>query len=163
MKSKKVTQYQCEFCDKKGLSASHIASHEKHCTMNPKRVCRVCKMDHEGQTATGQVPIETLLAILPEPSTLKKVVWTEISKTIEWDSDAVLQAMQTAIPQLRKISSNCPACILAALRQKGFCIPTTGFNFKAEMEAIWDYINDSRAEANEREEYRHYQSEQLAY
>ena len=35
--------YYCDFCKKKGLSASSISKHEKHCTLNPKRECRLCK------------------------------------------------------------------------------------------------------------------------
>ena len=35
--------YYCEFCKKKGLSSGHMHSHEKHCTANPKRDCRMCK------------------------------------------------------------------------------------------------------------------------
>jgi|ERR1035437_1381006 hypothetical protein len=40
-KLKKV--YYCEFCKKKkGMSASMMAQHEKHCTANPDRECRMC-------------------------------------------------------------------------------------------------------------------------
>jgi len=33
--------YYCEFCRKHGLRM--ISTHEKHCTLNPKRECRVCE------------------------------------------------------------------------------------------------------------------------
>lgn len=41
IKVKKI--YYCDFCKKKkGLSASAMSLHEKHCTANPDRDCRAC-------------------------------------------------------------------------------------------------------------------------
>ena len=34
--------YYCDFCKKKGMSASAMSVHEKHCTLNPNRQCRLC-------------------------------------------------------------------------------------------------------------------------
>ena len=34
-------RYKCDFCGKTSGSGGHMARHEKHCTMNPQRVCRV--------------------------------------------------------------------------------------------------------------------------
>ena len=39
-KTKKV--YYCDFCKKHGLSSYWIQKHEKHCTLNPNRECRMC-------------------------------------------------------------------------------------------------------------------------
>lgn len=41
---KNLNVYQCEFCGKKGLSASHIARHEKYCPKNPEvaTMCAEC-------------------------------------------------------------------------------------------------------------------------
>lgn len=44
MKKKKVWRYWCEFCKKAGQSASHMSRHEKHCTLNPERECRLHKL-----------------------------------------------------------------------------------------------------------------------
>lgn len=40
VKTKKV--YYCEFCNKHLLVAHAIKTHEKHCTKNPERECRMC-------------------------------------------------------------------------------------------------------------------------
>lgn len=39
---KKVNRYYCEYCKKSGCSASHMSRHEKSCTANPNRHCRMC-------------------------------------------------------------------------------------------------------------------------
>ena len=36
--------YYCDFCKKKGMSASAMSKHEKHCTLNPTRECGLCKL-----------------------------------------------------------------------------------------------------------------------
>jgi len=38
--NKKV--YYCDFCKKHGLSGGAMSGHEKHCTLNRKRECRIC-------------------------------------------------------------------------------------------------------------------------
>lgn len=43
MTRKQVWRYYCEFCKKSGCSASHIKTHERHCTCNPDRECRMCE------------------------------------------------------------------------------------------------------------------------
>lgn len=34
--------YYCDFCKKKGMSAASMSKHEKHCTLNSNRQCRLC-------------------------------------------------------------------------------------------------------------------------
>lgn len=59
MTRRQVWQYWCDHCGKHNLSAASIAKHEKHCTKNPARVCRMCK-------ASGgeQLSIEELSACI---------------------------------------------------------------------------------------------------
>lgn len=40
IKTKKV--YYCEFCKKRSLRKDTMIKHEKHCTLNPNRICRLC-------------------------------------------------------------------------------------------------------------------------
>ena len=40
IKIKKV--YYCEFCNKHSLRT--LVEHEKHCTANPSRVCKLCEI-----------------------------------------------------------------------------------------------------------------------
>lgn len=42
MRRKPSYRYYCDYCKKSGGSGSAMAIHEKHCTMNPNRVCRFC-------------------------------------------------------------------------------------------------------------------------
>lgn len=40
VKTKKV--YYCEFCKKRSLRKDSMEKHEKYCTLNPDRICRLC-------------------------------------------------------------------------------------------------------------------------
>lgn len=136
MITKKVNRYYCEFCKKANCCASSIKQHELACTLNPNRVCNVCKMNHGewSQDEFEQRPISELLEILPDPLPFK--IKDEFG-------DGLIKAVNAVLPKLREISGNCPACIMAALRQKGIPVPmATDFNFSAEMKQIWDDIND---------------------
>lgn len=44
MTRKPTWRYKCDFCGKIGYSGGSMAKHEKHCTANDDRECRVCKM-----------------------------------------------------------------------------------------------------------------------
>jgi len=77
-------RYYCDFCKKS--SGRTLADHERHCTMNPNRVCRFCKL--LGET---QAPMAELLAALRSESPV--------------------------LPALQRAAHDCPACILAAIRQ----------------------------------------------
>lgn len=134
MRKKRVWQYWCDHCGKHNLSAASIAQHEKYCTKNPARVCRMCK-------ASGgeQLPIK------------------ELAECID------ISLPDEGLDRLRHASGNCPACMLAALLQCGAHKPgytlmytdmcrtlflnlPEGFDFKAECKSWWEEINTARAE-----------------
>ena len=95
MKKKQVWRYWCGYCNKAGLSASHMMKHEKHCTMNPDRECRMCK--HVGQNGQG-------LSLLVEMA--RQFTPTEEgAKTLAWE--------------LEQEAGNCPICVYSAIRQAG--------------------------------------------
>lgn len=58
--------------------------------------------------------------------------------------------IKVALENLQQQTGNCPACIMAAFRQRGIPIPmvteATGWLFKKRMEEIWADINESNAE-----------------
>ena len=138
MRTKKVNLYHCDFCKNRGLSATSMAKHEKHCTMNPNRICRVCKMI-EGV----QVPIAELVALLPRLDDYPEANQFELG-------NKACEAIDAAIPKLRAACSNCPACILAALRQAKISVPlANGFNFTSEMKDVWADINEANREEYE--------------
>jgi len=111
VKKRKVWRYTCEFCGKSNCSASAMSTHERHCTKNPKRVCRMCQ-----RVGDEQRPMAELIAAIR---------YTPIPGCEEYqiidlgDGVKVGSPRQFArdIGELRRISHNCPACILAALRQ----------------------------------------------
>ena len=96
-----------------------MKKHEAGCTMNPNRVCGMCRV-----AGIEQQPIQELINALGDGTNLSK---------------------------LRDLSENCPACILAAIRQsRVFCYDDGGlgkdnsaaFNYKAEKESLWKDINN---------------------
>ena len=68
---------------------------------------------------------------------------TDTTSWETWDS-AVLNRNLAA---LRHAAQECPACIMAAIRQSKVPVPAvTDFNFTKAMQAIWDDVNDARAD-----------------
>ena len=134
MTRRQVWQYWCEHCGKHNLSAASIAQHEKHCTKNPARICRMCKA-----SGNEQMPIE------------------ELAKCID------ISLRDEGLSRLRDASGNCPACMLAALLQCGAHKPgytlmyggmmrtmflnlSDGFDFKAECKSWWEEFKTAKAE-----------------
>ena len=95
MKRKQVWRYWCDYCGKAGLSAGHMKKHERHCTMNPERECRMCK--HAGQNGQS-------LSLLVEMAR-QHTPTEEGAKTLAWE--------------LEQEAGNCPICVYAAIRQAG--------------------------------------------
>jgi hypothetical protein len=133
MTSKKVTQYKCDFCGKKGLSAMHMKRHEKRCTKNPDRVCGMCEL-----FGTAQADMAELLAILPE------------FPRVDGDKEQpYIDAVEAVMQKIRDLTDNCPACILSALRQKGIPLPVVkSFDYMAERKSMFDEYNADQYEAN---------------
>ena len=125
------TRCVCDFCGKKNWSISAMRTHELHCTKNPDRVCRVC-----GMVEGTQKPIAELLALLPDVESIGD------SRLCPAGSE---QLVESAMKGLRDACENCPACIMAALRQKGIPVPMVeSFDFTKEMKSLWNDINDEK-------------------
>jgi hypothetical protein len=109
-----------------------MKNHEKKCTMNPERVCNMCvKLENE------QRPMEELLAALPDP---KQFVVTdhEFDEYVKDGGEFSYykgheEWLSEAMPRLHQLTGNCPVCLLAALRQKGFPLPVQCFDYKKEL------------------------------
>ena len=98
-----------------------------------------------------QSGLAELLTLLPNPENYKDKELIDDG----WISFVGLEkAVKEALPKLREIMGNCPACIMAALRQKGIPVPLAkDFDFKKECQEIWDEVNAARMEESQREEY----------
>lgn len=125
MTKKQVWRYRCGFCKKAGLRGFWIQKHETGCTANPDRTCGLCVHADKQQR-----PIVELLACV---STEKE---------------------QYGLSELRTLTEDCPACILAAIRQSGI-LKWDGdpghpprhldFVFKDELARFWEARNESGA------------------
>jgi len=75
-----------------------------------------------------QPKIEDLLAVLPKP----------VIQENEFGGWIDPESAQKAVPELRTVANNCPACIMAAIRQKGFPVRAIiSFNFTEECKQWW--------------------------
>lgn len=142
MKTKLVKRHWCDFCNKAGLQAHAMAKHEKHCTLNPARDCRVCGL-LGGSVRVGVERMALLVEMLPDPTEYLASPWVDVSEV--GMHQRFTDSLQAAMKELRKEVDDCPACIMAALRQKKIPVPMVdGFDFKSEMQSILNERNQSR-------------------
>ena len=131
MKSQKVWRYYCDFCKKSGCRKDAMVKHELHCTMNPNRICRMCGEDEH-------IDLERLIALLPEPNDLMER--DAFGGICYLASNTFL--LDEAIKKIRELT-DCPACIMAALRQKGIPVPMAStFDYKKEVDNHFQIINE---------------------
>lgn len=123
MRKRRVWRYYCDYCKKSGCSSYWMGIHIKHCTMNPDRHCRMCEAMDEIQPK-----MEDLIAIFGD-NTLKEIL----------NDDGKI------LDDLRQVAGNCPACMLAAIRQAPNAAIVPGFDFKKESGEFWADVNDRRA------------------
>jgi hypothetical protein len=123
MTSRQVTQYRCDFCGKKKYTKQSMALHELHCTMNPKRECRVCQ-DNQADMKT----IKAQLPVLDEDYQIEDNFFCGIEHSFE-----------VKLPAIWVAANGCPMCIFAAVRQAGF--PWVYTDFEKDTEA---YLAEKR-------------------
>ena len=137
MRKVKRWRFYCDYCKKAGGSGGHILRHEKHCTLNPNRVCNVCGSLLELE----QKPMSELLVILPNG---KDFCSTDKYGFISYIG--LENKVEEVMPKLRELTEGCPACIMAALRQANIpVLIVESFSFRNEMTVIFDDINKSRS------------------
>lgn len=142
MRSKRIvrTRYYCGFCEAAGRlkgfwTKPRAERHERGCTANPNRVCGLCAEVAElvgGKSE--QKPISELVAVLSEDK------------------------LNYGFADLRDAANNCPACILAALRQTPIrdgmstqdwweWMSQFDFDFKRELDSFWAEQNNAKFES----------------
>jgi hypothetical protein len=134
VKIKLVKQYKCDFCGKKGLGGWQMKKHEKHCTLNPNRICRMCNL-----IKINQIEMRDLLLILPE--SIKKTV--EKNYGIEIIEDYTNKDEIKKAIEIIRDKTECPMCVFSAIRQKGYCTPIF-FDYKKEMAEFWSSYNNEQ-------------------
>ena len=126
MRKVKRWRYYCDHCGRGGCSPGHMLKHERGCTKNPQRICGLCEI-----AGLTQRPISELVAAFCHE-----------------DGDGM--------ERLRVLADNCPACMLATLHQMpsemldedeygNVMLPR--FDFREELRAYEDRVNDACAEA----------------
>lgn len=115
MIKKKKWRYYCEFCSKSGGSGGVMSTHEKHCTMNPNRVCRLCKNMEEDQP-----DMRELLAILPDISKYEYGAKIFGETTTMINIELLQKDFIQILQKLRELTNNCPNCIFRPYGKEAF-------------------------------------------
>lgn len=122
MKTRKVTRHYCDHCGKGMFFRNRAVKHENGCTANPDRNCGVC-------------------GVKRDLSELKRWVMTQREPHPMQEDFCGLGLEATAF--LRDKCDNCPACMLAVLRQTQTF--AHNFTFKDEMAEWWAEKNNEIA------------------
>lgn len=130
MRSKLVTSYYCDFCRKATCSASHTARHERACTMNPNRVCKMCVAAGNEQASRDELA----------------AAWNRDIASTDQDNIGVKRVEPN---QLSIAAMGCPACILATIRQEtpGDVLPY--FDYKSATADFWREVNSEEEDRND--------------
>jgi hypothetical protein len=149
MRAVKRWRYYCDHCKKVSGLRTAMEKHENGCTLNPARECGICTF-LEGGSAT---PLADLIALLPDPKQFVRKQSEDFSHevgAVEWeemDDPGLREATHAVLPKLRELTGDCPACILAALRQRKIPVPLIeNFNWTAEFKNAQSRMADARAE-----------------
>ena len=104
MIKKKVWRYYCEHCKKCKGTAVSMRLHEDHCTLNPRRACRLCDCSDTSEELKKAVAYLTSVSIERETFGFKEITFADKAATLK---------------ELRRIMDDCPICMFAAMRQTG--------------------------------------------
>jgi len=147
MKTIKKNVYYCDFCKKKGLSGGAISKHEKHCTGNVNRTCRMCGNSHRMNIPELVKELKLRFRVLPE----NERKWDEEStaqELIEWHSSKI------TLKEIEDYSEGCPSCTLTIIRGLNILpYEDFGFNYKQEVASWWEMVNEQAREEDERSTY----------
>ena len=114
-----------------------MTQHELHCTMNPKRKCRMCKL-----MGLETKPMEELKAIFPQ-EIIAKITETDncIFPNLILSQDECERISAPYLKGLHDATDNCPACILSTLRQLGVHPRSIGYDYQEEVKSFWYEYN----------------------
>ncbi|GAF80064.1 unnamed protein product [marine sediment metagenome] len=139
MRVKKVNRYYCDFCKKAGCSGGHMKKHEERCTLNPNRICGMCKTMDERQP-----DLKKLIGLLPNIKEYEK--YNSEYEYMEYDVSNLKPHLKGVLKIIRGKTNNCPACILAVIRQAKIPVSLVeDFNFSKECKQFWNDFNDSQS------------------
>ena len=134
MRVVKKNVYYCDYCNKKGLRSLKI--HEKHCTANPDRMCRLCENPSVKEIIEKY---KRYFEIIISPSKI-----SEFGEEVEvkYFQDFTLNDIRL------EIDYQCPNCLLTIIRCVGlnrfYFEKKFEFNYKQELEDWWKMSNTNK-------------------
>lgn len=102
MKIVKKNVYYCDHCKKRLLAAFAMNKHEKHCTNNPNRECRLCEIGPNIGEIVKEINSSYEIVDSADIFTKTEVKWLKEPITMNWILDQV---------------DDCPLCAFSVLRQ----------------------------------------------
>ena len=130
MKVKKKIVYYCDYCSKKSLRSLKI--HEKYCTANPDRECRLC--DNKSIKPIIE-KYQKLFTVHP------------MNYVVKFKKEFTLKDI------INELDYICPNCIFAIIRCLGLNRYYMGskfkFNYREELDKWWAIINEEQRKQDE--------------
>ena len=114
--------------------------------MNPNRKCGMCDI-----AGVLQPDLADLMAILP------KAEWVQgdLSGLVGCEYLGIEQdTLDAAMTKLHDAADGCPACMMAALRQKGIPVPMA-MDYKQIYDDFWGAYNEAQYVAEVESEYQY--------
>lgn len=133
MRIVKRNRYYCEFCGKGGGQSASMKKHESRCTLNPDRECGVHLMLELGTPPK----VAKMIELLPDESSFHLVYENAPDGVFSLRQNELQSAVDKAMPALKELTENCPACILAAFRQSKIPFSFSGLDYGVEMNKVW--------------------------
>lgn len=134
MKVVKKNVYYCDFCSKKGLRSLKI--HERHCTANPDRVCRLCGRESIREIIEKYKKYFRIIEI-PDEEQDEGIPYETGSIKVEYLKDFTLDDIRN------ELDYNCPNCLLAIIRCAGLNRWYFGtkfkFDYRKELKEWWSF------------------------
>lgn len=121
-----------------------MALHEKHCTLNPNRTCRMCKEPRN---------IPELVKLIPSAEQFHKTTIDHGDEYGPCNCDHYAgwgDTYKEPLQKVRDACDECPACIFSVIRQSKVPICIFDFDFKKEAE---DWFAEKSEAAREQAEY----------
>ena len=133
MKTKIKKVYYCDFCKKHSLTSWSLEKHEKHCTLNPQRYCRICQTQrvNEHWIKKLQDAFKTMEA---------KKQATPSSPAAFSYSGEIVSEFQHKFDEIKR-ETGCPICFLSIVRLSKITTYLTTYNFQKEMQEYWNEVN----------------------
>ena len=146
MKTVKKNVYYCDFCKKKGLSGGAMATHEKHCTGNLNRECKLCAGSYQILEYVKELKKRFKIVTIKSESEYMKGEW--IREEVSWVGKEI------TLDEIRDHADGCPICTLTIIRGLNI-MPYYDFQFdyKGELAKWWETVNGEERKNAEYETY----------